>query len=248
MSFTAPDARVWTHVMEAAGKFTESSVFILKPDALYVKAIDPSRTAMIEFIIPEQAFEEYRVAKETTIHLSMEGLSKILKSAESRDRLSIEFSEDGMRIDLTDGVVTRTFKLPLRSEVAHEEIPELELQYPNEYVVGGDILYDAIASIEKVGDVLKVGGDESSMMLRCVGDLGEAEVVLSVEKGSLKDARVGNPGFEASYSIDYLSYLKKPISSSEEAVVRVDRDMPMHLELRFPSGSKLNYYVAPRTE
>ncbi|MCC6033654.1 MAG: DNA polymerase sliding clamp [Desulfurococcaceae archaeon] len=248
MSFTAPDARVWSYVIEATGKFSESGVFVLKPDSLYVRAIDPSRTAMIEFYIPKEAFESYEPVAEKTVYLSMEDLSKILKSAGRSDKLTMSFSEDSIRIEFSDGVVTRMFKIPLRLEIAHEEIPSLEIEYPNKYVVSGDVLHEALASIEKVGDVLKVSGDESTLKLESVGDLGEAEVILSLERGVLREADVKNPGFEVSYSIDYLSYMKKPIKSSDEVVVMVGSDLPICLELRFPSGSKLSYYVAPRTE
>lgn len=248
MSFTAPDARVWSHVIEATGKFSESGVLILKSDALYIKAIDPSRTAMMEFYIPREAFESYEPVAEKTVYLSMEDLSKILRSAGKADKLSMSFSEDSVRIEFSDGIVTRMFKMPLRLEITHEEIPSLELEYPNKYVLGGDILHEALASIEKMGDVLRVGGDESTLVLKSVGDLGEAEIVLSLEKGVLREADVKHPGFEVSYSIDYLSYMKKPIKSSDEAVVMADNDLPICLELRFPSGSKLIYYVAPRTE
>ncbi len=248
MSFTSPDARIWTYVIEAVGKFAESGVFILKPEAMHVKAIDPSRTAMIEFIIPKEAFEEYVVSDVKTVYLSIEELSRVLGSAESNDKLRLTFSEGSVSVDFSDGVITRIFKIPLYAEAAHEEIPELELQYVNEYVVSGDVLYDALASVERFGDVLRLSGDESALTLRSVGDLGEAEVVLSVEKGTLKDARVGNPGFEVSFSLDYVTYLKKPIKAGEEVVIRADNDLPLYLELRFASGSKLNYYVAPRTE
>lgn len=63
----------------------------------------------------------------------------------------------------------------------------------------------------------------------------------------MREAEVRNPGFEVSYSIDYLSYMKKPIKSSDEVVVMVGSDLPICLELR-SLRSKLNYYVAPRTE
>lgn len=248
MSFTAPDARAWSYIIEAAGKFSESGVFVFKPEALYVRAIDPSRTAMIEFYIPKEAFESYEATTEKTVYLSMEDLSKILRSAGKSDKLSVSFSEDSMRVEFSDGVVTRMFKIPLRLEIAHEEIPSLELEYLNKYVVGGDVLHEALTSIEKVGDVLRVSGDESTLVLKSVGDLGEAEVILSLERGVLREADVRHPGFEVAYSIDYLSYVKKPIKSSDEVVVMVDNDLPICLELRFPSGSKLSYYVAPRTE
>lgn len=248
LSFAAPDARVWSYVIEATGKFSESGVFVLKPDALYIRAIDPSRVAMIEFYIPREAFESYELETEKTVYLSMEDLSRILKSAGRNDKLSMSFSEDSMRIEFSDGVVVRTFRIPLWLEIAHEEIPNLELEYLNKYVLSGNTLYEAIVSIERVGDVLRVSGDESTLVLKSVGDLGEAEIILSLEGGALKEADVRHPGFEASYSIDYLSYMKKPIKSSDEVVVMADSDLPICLELRFPSGSKLSYYVAPRTE
>jgi len=248
LSFTSPDASIWRYVVSSAGKFVEVGLMVLRPEELIIKAMDPSRTALIEFIMPKESFEEYNVSEERTIQLNFEELGKVLRSAEKDDRLAVELEAVTIKIGFERRGIVRTFTLPLHTEAGLEEIPELNIEYANMFKVRGEIFYDALSSIEDMGDVLRIGGDKNVLKLSSVSDLGEAEVELSLEKGVLEEAEVGNPGFTSSYTMEFFTYVKRPVKAAEYVILRVDTDLPAFLELTYPQGSKLKYYVAPRTE
>jgi len=241
------DARIWRYLMAAAGKFVEMGILEINNDGLKFRAMDPSRTSLIEFIIPREGFDEFNIDKEAKMTLNIEDVSKIMRTAEKDDKIGIDWTESSITFIFERRGVPRYFTLPLQVGAA-EEIPELSIEYKNAYKAGGAILYEVINSIEDVGEVLKIEGDEKELRLKSVSDLGEAEIVLSLDKGTLDEALVENPGFSSTYGMEYLSYMKQPIKLAESVTIRVNTDMPCYLELNYIQGAKANYYIAPRVE
>jgi len=246
---TFADARIWRYIIASASKFIETAIININPnEGLTLKALDPSRTALIIFTIPKESFDEFDVSDENTLIIDLEDVGKIMKTAERDDRISIEWTESSIAFIFERRGVPRKFVISLRTEGEAESIPELSLELNNEYVTSGTVMYDAINSIEDVGETLWISGDESILKLKSISDLGEAEVELSLEKGTLENAKAESPGFSVSFGMEYFSYLKQPIKLSDKTILRADSDMPVNLELNYIQGAKLSYYVAPRSE
>ena len=248
VKITFADARIWRYIISAASKFIEAGYFEVSEDGFKFKALDPSRTALIEFTIPRESFDEFDVSGDHKLVIDLESLGKILRSAERDDRISVSWTESSITFTFERRGVSRSFTIPLRTEHEVEEIPALELQLNNEYVTSGTTFYDAIASVEDVGETLWISGDERSLKLKSISDLGEAEVELTLDGGTLEEAKVESPGFSVSFGMEYFSYLKQPIKLSDRVRVKVDSDMPVNLLLEYLQGAMLSYYVAPRTE
>ncbi len=249
VKITFADARIWRYITTSASKFIETAVIKISPDeGLSLKALDPSRTALIAFTIPKESFDEFDINEESTLVIDLEDVGKIMKTAERDDRISIEWTGSSISFIFERRGVPRRFMIPLRTEGEAESIPELSLELNNEYVTSGTVAYDAINSIEDVGETLWISGDENTLKLRSISDLGEAEVELSLERGTLESAKAESPGFSVSFGMEYFSYLKQPIKLSDKVILRADSDMPAHLELSYMQGAKLSYYVAPRSE
>jgi proliferating cell nuclear antigen len=248
LKVTFADARIWRYVMAAVGKFIEMGSLKVNDNGLVFKAMDPSRTALVEFIIPRESFDEFDVDGEHLLPLNIDDLSKILKTAERDDRLTIEWSESTITLTFIRREVPRMFTLPLQTGIEVEEIPELSLELKNSYKIGGSTLYEGITGIEHVGDVLKIEGHENKLSIKSVSDVGEAEIIFDIESGTLVEADVNSPGFNVAYGMEYFSYIKQPVKIAEFAIIRADSDMPCQLELQLSQGARMNYYVAPRVE
>ncbi len=248
MRLTFADARIWRYIIASASKFIESVIIEVNDNELTLKALDPSRTALIEFIIPKESFDEFEIDGKHMLIIDLEDVGKIMRSAERDDKISLSWSESSITFTFERRGVSRSFTLPLRTEHEAESIPSLNLQLKNEYITAGTVLYDAIGSIEDVGETLWISGDERSLRLKSISDLGEAEVELSLEKGTLEDVKSESPGFNVSFGMEYFSYLKQPVKLADKVVIRADNDMPVHLTLEYAQGARLNYYVAPRSE
>ncbi len=248
VKITFADARIWRYIISATSKFIEAGYFEIGDEGFKFKALDPSRTALVEFTIPRESFDEFDVSGNHRLVADLESLGKILRSAERDDRISVSWTESSITLTFERRGISRSFTLSLRTEHEIEEIPALDLQLNNEYVTSGTTFYDAIASVEDVGETLWLSGDERSLKLKSVSDLGEAEIELSLDGGTLEDAKVEAPNFSVSFGMEYFSYMKQPIKLSDRVKVRVDSNMPVNLVLEYLQGATLSYYVAPRTE
>jgi hypothetical protein len=140
---------------------------------------------------------------------------------------------------------SRVFTLPLAS--VFEEVPEIEVEYPNTYVIRPTELYEALNGLKDVGDVLRVEGDEDSVKLRAESELGEAEVTLSRERGSLEEAEVNQPGFSVAYTMELVQHIRQLVKLAERTSLRVGPELPLYLRME-SHGCTIDYYVAPRAE
>lgn len=248
MKLTFSNARVWRYAMAAIGKFIESGVMIVNNDGLLFKAMDPSRVALIEFQIPKESFEEFQLDNEINVTVNVEDLSKILRSSEKDDKISLEISENSLSILLERRGIPRAFVLPLQTSSETELIPELRLDLRNRFRVSGITLYEGIGSIEDIGDVLTFSVNEGELKLRVSSDLGEAEVAFSTSLGNLIEYEVNEPAIEVSYGLDYVVYVKPVLRIAEVVDILLSSEMPCKLVMDLPHGAKMNYYVAPRID
>ena len=241
------DARVWRYIISSTSKFIDSVLLKADNKGLTLKGIDPSKTALIEFKAPKESFEKFDISGESTIQVNLDDVSKIMRSAEREDKLTLKWNEVSLTFVFERKGVPRFFIIPLQN-IEAQEIPELSLELNNSFKVQGEVLYEAITGIEKVGDVLWIRGKEGELHLSSESDLGEAEVILSSDKGVLEESTVTTPNLSVSYGIEYFSYVKQTARIAETVVIKVDNDMPAQLQFSFIQGAQLNYYVAPRAE
>ena len=78
-------------------------------------------------------------------------------------------------------------------------------------------------------------------------DVGEAEVVLTSESGSLLDIQA-EENVKASYSLDYFSDISTASQAADVVNLMLSTNMPVKIEFELPQGARLAFYVAPRVE
>jgi len=238
-------ARLLRYVVASAAKFSETAVMVVTPDEFVFKAIDPSKTALLMLAVPRESAITYNVPEATQLVVNLEDLSKVFRSAEKDDSISLSWTQSSLSVSFERRGYLRTFTLPLSSVM--EEIPEIEIDYPNTYIIPPITFHDGLAGIEDVGDLLRVEGKEDELKLRAESELGEAEVVFSKERGGIEEADVANPGFNVSFSMEFLANFRPVIKVAEKLVLKVGSDLPLYLEVT-SHGLLIKYYVAPRAE
>ncbi len=245
MSISFGSARLLRYVVASAARFSEVAVIDVGERELALKSMDPSKTALLILTVPRESAVAYDAGRGGQLVVNLEDLGKVFRSAERDDAVTLSWTQSSLSIAFERRGYSRVFTLPLSTSV--EEIPEIEIDYPNTYVVPPTLLYDGITGIESAGDVLRVEGDGDELRLSVESELGEAEVVLSKERGGIEESDVGEPGFRVSYSIEFVSNVKPLIRIAERAVMKVGSELPLYLELS-SYGSSMKYYVAPRAE
>lgn len=245
MSVSFGSARLLRYVVVSAAKFSETAVINATENELVFRAIDPSKTALLAVIIPRESTMSYNVSGGEQLVVSLEDLNKVFRSAEKDDMVTLSWTRSTLSVSFERRGFTRTFTLPLATSV--EEIPEIEIEYPNTYVLSPLMTYDALSGLEDVGDVLKVEGKEDEVRLRAESELGEAEVALSKERGGIEEVDVREPEFSVGYSMEFISNVKPIIRMAEKLTLKAGSDLPLYLE-SLSHGILAKYYVAPRAE
>jgi len=244
--FVFPDAREWSYIVESLAVLVDEASFKISPQGLQLRALDPSRVAMVDLSIPASAFEEFECDKEVDVGVNFEDLNKILKRGKADEKVLVEVSEGRLKIKLL-GKAERTFYLPLL-DIVSQELSSINLSFSVKAKMLSDTFRDSIKDVALVSDSVKFVAKDESLTLRAASDRGEVEVKFTLESGALIDCVIEEEA-EATYSLSYLSdMLKKSVSLSDIVQIEFSSNRPIALTFNITSGGKLSYYLAPRVE
>jgi len=239
-------AKLWKGIIAAVSELVDEANFIIAPDGLRLRAMDPSHVAMVELDLPPTAFDEYECDEETVIGVNFDEFNKLLKRAKARERLELELSDRSRLTVKFVGKALRTFRMPL-IDIAGEELPSPSLEFNVRAKVIADALRDAIKDASVISDYVKFKADQEVLTILASGDRGDVEVKLSEDMGSLIELDVKEPS-ASTYSLSYLSDMMKAVAAAEIATIQFSTDMPLRLDFELPGEGRITYYLAPRME
>lgn len=73
------DAKEFAYIIDSISVLVEEGSFVIRNDGLYLRALDASRTAMVDLVLPKEAFEEFPEVEEIKIGLNFKDLKKLLR-------------------------------------------------------------------------------------------------------------------------------------------------------------------------
>ncbi|MFP3044749.1 MAG: proliferating cell nuclear antigen (pcna) [Thermocladium sp.] len=247
MKLVYPDAREWTSIVDAVAVLIEEATFTVAQDGLRLRALDPSRTSMVDLFIPKEAFEEYpAIDGEEHIGMNFNDLKKVLKRSRKDDKVVMEVDGGKLKVKLI-GKATRTITMPLL-DIGVEQLPAPKAVFTVMAKLASDALDQAIRDVEIIADAVKLEGKEDGIYVKASSDKGDLEI---------KFEREGDVMFEydlkesaaSTYSIDYLADItSKAASISDIVTLEFATQKPIALTFEIPMGGKLAYYIAPRMD
>lgn len=245
--FTFPEAREWRYIISSLATLITEANFVVDNEGLRLRALDPSRAAMVDLFVPSDAFDEYEVSEEkVSIGVSFDDLEKVMRRSKSDDRVTFEVKEGRLKVILI-GKADRTFSLPL-IDIVGEELPTPKVTFNVMAKMMSDTFKDALSDAELVSETVKLIGEEEVLKVLARSDRGEVEVKFSLEAGSLLEYEVKEPS-TSTYSIDYLlKVLRKAAKVSDIATLEFSTNMPLSLTFELTGGGQLRFFLAPRVE
>ena len=246
LRFEFPDARDWKYLIQSLEAIIDEANFVADDEALRLRALDPSRIAMVDLYIPREAFNLYEIEGRVTIGVNFDDLNKILRRAKRDDRILMAVMGGRLRITLS-GKAERTFSLPLL-DIVGEELPTPRVSFDVMAKMLSDTLRDTLKDAEMVSDTARFVGEEDELKITARSDKGELEAKFSMEAGSLLEYEVKVPS-SASYSLSYLNdIVGKAYRVSDVVTVEFASNKPLSLTFDIAGGGVLRYYLAPRME
>ncbi len=247
--FTAKfeDAKTWQALISAISALVDEANFEISPKGLTLRAMDPSRIAMVDFELPKGAFSEYKCDEESKIGINLDEIEKIVKRAGSGNSLELSVDHESNKLVITLlGRTRRSFSVAL-IELGDERPPTLSVEFGVSVKITADTLKEIIQDADIVSDFVALNATKKALIISARGDTGNFEVRLSKEDEALLEYKVKQPA-KSLYALEYLSDMMKAVAASDTVQVEFGEGTPIKLVFTVINGGHIIYYLAPRVE
>jgi proliferating cell nuclear antigen len=242
------DAKLLRDMVTSISILVDEATFKIEPEGLKLRAMDPSRVAMVDFEWPKTVFDEYICSEPTKMCINISELLKLLKRAGKGETVELGLDEKTGRLQVKIvGKYTRSFTMPTL-EASEEEAPTPKLTFNVKVKATTEGLSQAIEDAQLVSDHVKVEADQEKLGLNASGDLMGAEITLLKGSDTILDLEVKEPS-KATFSLSYLSEIIKAASATSDiATLEFSSNMPIRLDFQQAKEGRLTFYLAPRIE
>lgn len=242
------DAKLLKDMITSISILVDEGTFKIEPDGMKLRAMDPSRVAMIDFEWPKTIFEEYVSTEPTKMCINITEFLKLLKRASKDETVELSLDEKTGKLQLTiAGKYTRNFTMPTL-EASEEEVPTPKITFNVRAKATTQGLSQAIEDAQLVSDHVKIEADPDKIVFTASGDLMGATITLQKGSDALLDLEAKEQQ-KATFSLSYLTEIIKAASATSDiATLEFSSDMPIRLDFHQPKEGKLTFFLAPRIE
>jgi proliferating cell nuclear antigen len=239
------DAKIWKNIIESLTLLDEAN-FVASERGIELRAMDPSRVAMVDFLLPANAFEEYVCSENTRLGINLDEMIKIMRRAQATDMLEMEL-EDSVKLVMTfKGQNVRSFGINLL-DLGESDYPSPNIEAKANIKLTADALQQAVKDAEIIGDHIRIVASEDGIVFSASSETKDVEVNIEKDSDVIAEFNVKEKA-TAMYSLSYLTEMTKAIKASELVMLAFAGSMPMKLEFPIIAGGKLTYFLAPRIE
>ncbi|MGA2385576.1 MAG: proliferating cell nuclear antigen (pcna) [Candidatus Bathyarchaeia archaeon] len=242
------DAKLLRDMATAISILVDEATFKIDPEGMKLRAMDPSRVAMIDFEWPKSLFQEYVSTDPSKICINISELLKLLKRAGKDEAVELSLDDKTGRLLVTiTGKYSRNFTMPTL-EASEEEVPTPKITFNVKAKTTTQGLSQAIEDAQLVSDHVRIEAEPEKLTLSASGDLMGATITLQKGSDALLDLEV-KENAKATFSLSYLSEIIKAASATSEiATLEFSTDMPVKIDFQQAKEGKLTFFLAPRIE
>jgi len=247
-SIKVADSKIIKDVFTAISTLVDEATFDVTQDGISLRAMDPSRVAMVDFVMQKTAFDEYSASESMKICLNIGELLKLLKRAGRDDSVELSLDEEtGQFKVVIKGRYTRSFSMPTL-ESAEEEVPTPNITFNARATLTTEGFRQALNDVALVSDHVRIETDGEKLLMSAKGDLMGANIEMQKGSDALLSIEAKEPS-RATFSLSYLTEIVKAAGATSDVVtIEFSTDMPIRLDFRQQYEGKLAYYLAPRIE
>jgi len=240
-------------IFAAIAVLIDEATFTFSAGSVSLRAMDPSRIAMVAFNYPKEAFDIFDVSREGKITFNIGEVLKILKRADKEDLVELALTDKEsirpMTVKLDAKKRVSVFDVPLL-EPEQEELPEPKITFETNVKITSEGLKSAVEDVHIVSDHVEVLTTPDLFRMKGIGDTLRADVKFDKGSSELLDITKQdmNQETKAVFSLEYFAEIVKALGEVADTVsVSYAKEMPIKLEAQGTKGSML-FYQAPRIE
>ncbi len=235
------DTKAWRSSVEAIASLIDDGTLQIDEEGLKLRAMDPSQIALVDFMLPASAFDEYNTDNPSSIVIDFSELSKITKRSKAEDKIELSLKENRFKM-VFKGEATRRFNMSILESTATPP-KEPNVEFTSEIKISATILKEALKDAELVSNHVALMADEE-FSITAQGDTGSAEIRFPEE--ALMDMKVTEKA-RSVFSLDQLNNLLKASDQTSIISLKIRTDAPLKLEYSIGDG-RVIYFLAPRIE
>ncbi len=239
------DAKIWKNIIESLTLLDEAN-FIASERGIELRAMDPSRVAMVDFFLPANAFEEYECSEVTRLGINLDEMIQIMRRSSSSDELIMELEGTAKLVMTFKGQNVRSFGISLL-DLGESDYPAPAIDSKSKIKLTADALQQAVKDAEIIGDHIRIVTDENGLTFSASSETKDVKIYIEKDSDVIAEFNVREES-SAMYSLSYLTEMTKAIKASELVMLAFSASMPIQLEFPIVAGGKLTYYLAPRIE
>ncbi|MEM2319498.1 MAG: hypothetical protein QXQ63_01990, partial [Candidatus Bathyarchaeia archaeon] len=158
------DAKLLRDMATAISILVDEATFQITPENIKLRAMDPSRVAMVDFEWPKTLFDEYICTEPTKMCINIGEFLKLLKRAGKDEFVELTFDEKTGRLQLgITGKYVRNFTMPTL-EASEEEVPTPKISFNVKAKATANGLRQAIEDAELVSDHVRIEADSEKLV------------------------------------------------------------------------------------
>lgn len=214
--------------------------------------MEESHIALVSMKLGVDSFVSYRCDRAIPLGINVESLTKILKSANTSDTMTIRAEDDGDILglvfessDVPDRISEYNLKL-MNIEQEHLSIPDTE--YSATITMSASEYQRIIRDLSSLAEILTISVTKDGVRFSVEGDIGTGAVNLKPstnlsENEQSVEIAVSEPA-TLGFNVKYLLHSCKAGSLSNRITIQMTNDIPALFSYKLPSGH-LNYFMAP---
>lgn len=215
---------------------------------LTIRALTPDKNLMIEISIPQSAFEEFEVDKESSIVVDRASFLRVFRRATKRDSVLMLFEDSSrsLKISLinTKTGAERSYVIDVR-EVGTELIGSIDIDLPVRFQIGSEDLRRILRDAKLVNEALELIYSEGYIEVRSTSENKLFKQTLALDK-PLYALESKESHVSSKYDLDLLKTISTSLTIADITTVEFGASLPMKIYLNLSDGSTITYWIAPR--
>ena len=234
--------------LKAVAVLADKVTFNITEEGVAVRIMDPSRVALVDFLLSKEAFESYDFTKEMKLCTNIEEILRILKRGKKDDVVTLIVSPNKpVKIEIK-GNYYRVFNMAIMQAFEEEEeVPTPKVTFDAKVGLTTGGFKSAIEDANLVSDHVRITMGKDCMVLVGTGDINSVNINLQAGDKVFLDSEIKKE-VKSTYSLSYLVDILKAVKYADIVKVHASTDMPVKLEFLVDVPGKLDYYLAPRIE
>lgn len=242
------DAKLLKDMMGAISILVDEATFDLTPEGIKLRAMDPSRVAMVDFEWPKAVFDEYLCDENMKMCINISEMLKLLRRTGKDESVELSLDDKTGKLKIAiKGTYSRTFNMPTL-EAMDEEVPTPKVTFNVSAKTTTQGLREAIEDASLVSDHVRIEANDDKMTMNASGDIMGANIEFTKGDDVLLEM-TAKEASKATFSLSYLSEIvKASVPTSEIVMIEFSTDMPIKLDFQQEKDGKLKFFLAPRIE